>query len=173
MQNNNVSTIQKIAAYLIIILTVCSFTIMRTHKNQSTKEKQEAFRTEIESVLSNSLLHLYNNDLENTVCEYINPEFTDVLNNKFKKANSIMSSSELVLSNVKLNKNRIYSTTKKKVKYVIYDGTVELQWINKKTNTKTDKAIKGIKGYVLKDKDSERYSLANIELNNLEWEIPL
>lgn len=168
MQKNNVSIIQKIVAYLLIILTVCTFTIMRVHKNQSTKEKQETFRTEIESVLSNSLLHLYNNDLENTVCEYINPEFTDILNDKFKKANSIMASSELVLSNVKLNKNRIYTTTKKKVKYVIYDGTVELQWLNKKTLSKTDKTIKGIKGYILKDKISERYLLANIELNNLD-----
>lgn len=164
--NKKVPLLQKIFAYLIIVCTIFTFTLMRTNKNKANFEKQELFKQQVELSLTNSLYYLYNNDLEKNTCDFIDDNFYESITSKFSKPNLVMKESNLTLTNITLSKNRIYNTTKKGVKYIIYDGLVELEWINTNNNIKTDPTIKKIIGYILK-KDN-KYTVVDIDLQQFE-----
>lgn len=71
----------------------------------------------------------------------------------------------MYLSNIKLSKNRIYSTKQKSIKYIIYDGIINLKWTSNATNIETDGENKNIKAYLIQ-KDNNYY-LANIDITNV------
>lgn len=163
MQSNTVSKKQKILAYLIILITISSFFLMRAHKNKIQIERAIKTTNLAETSLSESLFYLYNNDLSNSICPYIYSDSKDYLIEKFEKTNSIMSESSLKLSYVKLKKDRIYKTKLNGSSYTVYKGTVDLQWSFTDKDTVSDKATKKITAYL--KEDSDKYYIHDIKLS--------
>lgn len=165
MNTNKVSIVQKILVFIFMGILISTFYIARNNKIEKLKTNNLLMTSQIEDVITNSLTFLYNEDLA-TIKEIstIHADYTEILSNKFSSVNSTLANANMYLSNIKLSKNRIYSTRKKSVKYIIYDGIINLKWTSNDTNIETDGENKNIKAYLIQ-KDNNYY-LANIDITN-------
>lgn len=167
MKKNNVPILQKIIAYLVICLSVFTFAILRTQKIEKVKTKENELFMQLESLLTDSLYYLYNDNLEEEIKgNIIHPDYIPTLRNKFKTTNEVLKESNMSLTSIGLSKNRIYNTKKDSIKYIIYDGLVELKWTSKEYDVETDTETKHITGYIIQNDDG--YHLANIDIKAQE-----
>lgn len=166
MNKNNVSIIQKILVFTFISILICTFYIARQHKIEKLKTKHEAIASNIEEVVIDSLTFLYNDDLTKIKeIPTIHPNYTETLENKFSSVNSTLKNVNMHLSNITLSKNRIYRTRKDSVKYIIYNGKINLQWASNTNKIETSNETKNIKIYLIEQDNN--YYIANIEMTNI------
>lgn len=162
---NSVPIIQKLFGISILALTVILFVILRTEKIENSIKTSTELTHSLESLLSDSLIYLYNtDDLLSSSCDLIHPDFKNDLLQKFSKPNSVLKDSNLKLKGVNLTQSKLYITKKKSEKYLIYDGTVEMQWMSSLYNVDTDTESKYISGCIIQN-DSGLY-LVDITLKN-------
>ena len=166
-KKNSVPILQKICAFLFLGITITTFIYLRNQKIENTKAKNIELTTIIESLLKDSIEFLYNSDdISITPNKLIHDDFKSNLITKFSKPNSLAKESNLTLSTINLSKNRIYNTRKNSVKYLIYDGIVELKWTLLSSNIETDGEKKYIIGYIIQE--GEDFYIADIELSNIK-----
>ena len=116
-KKNSVPILQKICAFLFLGITITTFICLRNQKIENTKAKNIELTTTVESLLKDSLEFLYNSDnISIPPNKLIHDDFKKNLITKFSKPNSLLKESNLTLSSIKLNKNKIYNTRKNSVK---------------------------------------------------------
>lgn len=166
MTKNKVSIIQKTLVFVFMGILIATFYIARNNKIEKLKTNTLLMESQIEDVIINSLTFLYNEDLT-TINEIptIHPDYTETLVNKFSSVNSTLKNVNMYLSNIKLSKNKIYNIRKNSIKYIIYDGTINLKWISNTNNIETDGENKNIKAYIIKKDDN--YYIANFDITNI------
>ena len=134
--------------------------------NYKNPYKNETMTSTIEKVVIDSLTFLYNDDLTKLKeLPTIHPNYTDTLEHKFSSVNKTLKTVNMHLSNITLSKNRIYRTRKDSIKYIIYNGKINLQWSSNSNNIETVSENKNIKAYLI-EKDNNYY-ISNIEMTNL------
>lgn len=166
-KKNSVPILQKICAFLFLGITITTFICLRNQKIENTKAKNIELTTTVESLLKDSLEFLYNSDdISIPPNKLIHDDFKSNLITKFLKPNSLAKESNLTLSTINLSKNRIYRTRKNSVKYLIYDGIIELKWTLSSSNIETDSEKKNIIGYIIQE--GEDFYIADIELSSIK-----
>lgn len=167
-ENNEISVPkkQKIFAYLFLFLVIITFSTMRSQKMKASIENSYNLTKSIETSIKESLTYLYNNDLDNTNCDYIDKEYTEKLKAKFKEPNSIMAEEYLKLSYIKLDDKKIYKTKIDSEPFIIYSGNVDLKWSYENKDDSTDILTKEISVY-LKDNNGT-LTVADIRLNDIQ-----
>lgn len=165
-KKNSIPIIQKICAIIFLSIIMIAFISLRSQKIENAKQKSAELNSNIESTLKESLEFLYNSDdIKVNANNIIHEDFKDKLTSKFSKANSFLKESNLTLSSIEFNKDRIYNTQRKKIKYLIYKGTVELKWTSLSSNIETDSEKKDITGYIIQEGDV--FYVSDIELTNI------
>lgn len=157
---------QKIIAYIFLFLVIITFSTMRSHKIKKTIENNLNLKTSVETSISESLNCLYNENLDNINCVYIDEDYRQSLADKFKEINSVMAEESLKLSPVKLSSKNIYKTKIEGEPFIIYSGKVDLSWSYTDKDTSTDPITKEITVY-LRD-NNEEFSVADIKLKDIK-----
>lgn len=166
MEEIKVPKKQKIFAYILLFLVIVTFSTIRSQKLKKDVQNNYAYTKSIQTSIEKSLYYLYNNDIENTDCEYIEKNYKEKIIDKFKDTNSLMSKESLQLSYVQLKNKKIYKTTIKDEPFTIYNGLVELKWSYTNKDLSTDITTKEIIVY-LKDVNDTPY-IADIQIKDKE-----
>lgn len=138
---------QKIIAYLFLFLIIITFSTMRSHKTKMTVEKNYNLMKSMELSLTESIKYLYNDDIYNTECDFIDKEYSQKLIDKFSETNSLMEKESLKLSYINFNNKRIYNTKIEGEDFIIYTVKADMQWSYTNKESKTDTITKQITAY--------------------------
>lgn len=157
---------QKIIAYIFLFLVIITFSTMRSHNMKKNIENNLNLTKSIENSISESLSYLYNDNLNDTNCNYIEETYKQNLIDKFKETNAIMEKESLKLSNIKFNIKKIYKTKIDGESFLIYSGKVDLKWSYTNKEISTDIVTKEIIVY-LKD-NNNNITVADIKLNDIK-----
>lgn len=155
---------QKIIAYIFLFLVIITFSTMRSNKIKKHIDHTHKYTQAIETSIQESIMYLYNNDLEKTNCNYIDTAYKEKLINKFKNTNSLMSKESLKLSYIKFNDKKLYKTDINGEPFVIYNGLVDLKWSYTNKDSSTDITTKEITVYITDSNDTPY--IADIQIND-------